>query len=243
MAKESNLNVAALGVLSNDSQIRAIYNALRKDRTECTITWSYLRFEIALIAAQGIVTFPVLVNDAPAANANERRLNISDEFQVTHWGCFIYKKPDADAIYNSILNTYPNPATFAKTGEAKALQSLYNGYLTATIDRKQIIPYFDAFNFFKVPDSQLGTTTAAIAGPVQYLQANNAYLSHEWGFVEAMPSFRLSGSVVNQLQWTPAAPADMTGTTSTNYAVMFCRGFLIQGGAQFSAKKGINQEA
>lgn len=234
--KEANLNVSALGVSSNDSQIRAIYNSLQKNRPNCTITWSFLRSEVALTATQGAITFPILVNDSPAANINERRLNIADEFQVVSWGCFLYKKPTADGIETCILNTYPNPATFAKTGEAKALQSLYNGYLTATIDRKQIIPYFDAFNFFKVPDAQLGTTTAAIAGPVQYLQANNAYLSHDWGFVESIPSFRLSGSVVNQIQWTPANAADMTGTSSTNYAVLFCRGFLIQGGATFTSK-------
>jgi hypothetical protein len=236
MKVRNNLNVGQQLVSSNDSQVRAILNAIKKDRAGCVITWSYLRSEVQLVASQGSITFPILVNDSPAANNNERRLNISDEFQVVSWGVFLYKKLTAQSIETTILNTYPNPTTFAKSGEAGALQALYNGFLTATIDRKQIIPAFDAFNFYKVPDAQLGLVSAAIAGPVTYPVPNSAYLSNEWGFCEAIPTFRLSGAVVNQIQLVPPAAQDMTGTASVNYAVLFMRGFLIQNGAQFKGK-------
>jgi hypothetical protein len=240
--KRNNLNVAAEMVSSNDSQVRAILNAVKRDRPDCVITWSYLRSEVALVASQGTIQFPILTNDSPAANNNERRLNISDEFQVVYWGVFLYKKLTAQAIETTILNTYPNPTTFSKSGESGALQALYNGFLTATINRKQIIPYFDAFNFYKVPNAQLGTVSAAIAGPATYTIANNAYLSNEWGMIDTIPSFRLSGAVVNQIQLVPPAAQDMTGTASTNYAVLFMRGFLIQNGAKFNGSKSINPD-
>lgn len=233
---KNNLNVTSELVSSNDSQIRAIYNALRRDRPDCVITWSYIRSEVLLTAATGTIKFPILVNDQPAANVNERRLNISDEFQIVQMGIFIYKKPNTSAIETCILQTYPNPFVFDKSGEAGALQALYNGFLSLTIDRKQLIPYFDAMQFFKVPDAQAGTTTAAIAGPTQYKQANSAYLDASWGLIDSIPSVRLSGSVVNEVYLAPPTSQDMSGTSSVNYAVFFARGFLIQNGAQFTSK-------
>ena len=230
-----NMNVAAEMVSSNDSQIRAIYNAIKKDRPDCVITWSFLRSEVLLTATTGVVKFPILVNDQPAANINERRLNISDEFQVVHFGIFLYKVPSGQALDEQILQTYPNPGLFSKSGESRALQALYNGYFAITINRKQIIPYYDAFQFFKIPDSQQGTTTAAIAGPLTYTIANSAYLSNKWGLDDVIPSFRFSGSVVNDLSLNANAK-DMTGTSSTNYVVFFARGFLIQNGATFTPK-------
>jgi hypothetical protein len=236
MINESELNVGALTVSSNDSQIRAIYNSIRRSRPECTITKSFLRSEVVLTATSGVIRFPILVNDTPAANVNERRLNISDEFQVVEFGIFIYKVPLGEAIDEQILQTYANSAVFSRTGEARALQALYNGFFTITLDRKQIIPYFDCLQFQKIPDSQKGTTTAAIAGPVQYLQNYSSILNSSWGLAESLPTFRFSGAIVNEVILN-ANSKDMTGTNSTNYAVFFARGFLIQNGAQFKGKK------
>lgn len=239
---KNNLNVQAANVSSNDSQIRAIYNAIRKSRPDCVVTWSYLRTEVVLTGASGVIKFPILTNDQPGANINERRLNISDEFQVIQFGIFIYKTPTGQAIDEQILQTYPNPSLFSRSGETRALQALYNGYFTITINRKQIIPYYDAMQFFKVPDSQQGTTTAAIAGPVAYTIANSSYLDEKWGINESIPTFKLSGSVVNDVSLIANAK-DMTGTTSTNTAVFFARGFLIQNGAKFNSSKRPSQSS
>jgi len=233
---KNNLNIQAANVSSNDSQTRAIYNAIRKSRPGCVITWSYLRSEVLLTTTTGVVKFPILVNDQPAANINERRLNISDEFQVIEFGIFLYKVPTGQGLDEQILQTYPNPNLFSKSGETRALQALYNGYFTVTLNRKQIIPYYDALQFFRVPDSQQGTTSAAIAGPVQYTIANSAYLHSKWGLNESLPTFRMSGAIVNDVTLNANAK-DMTGTASTNYVVFFSRGFLIQNGAQFKSEK------
>lgn len=235
MANESNLNVQQASVESSNSQYRAIFNAIRKTRENCTITWSYIRSEILLTATSGTLKFPILVNDSPAANVNERRLNISDEFQVVKFGLFIYKNPSSQVIDEQILQTYPNAALFSKSGEARALMSLYNGFFSITLDRKQVIPYLDAMQSFVVPDAQAGITTAAIAGPVVYTIANNAMLNNDYGMIEALPTFRLSGAIVNEVILNANAK-DMTGTSSSNYAVFFARGFLIQNGAQFTTK-------
>lgn len=237
--QKNNLNVAAAEVSSNDSQIRAIYNSVKRDRPQCVITWSFLRSEVQLTATSGTIRFPILVNDQPAANINEQRLNIADEFQVVKFGIFIYKVPTGQEIDEQILQTYPNPYLFSKTGEARALQALYNGYFNININRKELIPYLDCLQFYKVPTSQQGTTSAAIAGPVLYPILNSGMPDSDWGLVESIPSFRMSGAVVNQVTLNANAK-DMTGTSSVNYAVFFARGFLIQNGAQFNSQQNQN---
>lgn len=219
-------------VASGGNQLRDVYNKMRSSYPKCTVTYSYLRSEVDLSASQGPIRFPVLVNDS-APNVNERRLNIGDAFQVTSIGFLLYKTASGGNRDGQQLVTYPNPVTFSKSGESGALTSLYNGSLSITVDRKELIPSMDCLQFYRVPVAQKGVLTAATG-------TNNAYaldgFPEDWGLTEIIPTIRLSGAVVNDIVLSPSVGRDMTGTSSTNTAVLFMRGFLIQGGAQFNDK-------
>lgn len=224
-------------VNSNSSQLRAIYNSIVESGqySQDVITYSYLRSEIQLSASQGTINFPILVSDTPTANANEKRLNIGDSFQCTSMGIFIYKTPTGEAISGQNLDTFPNPITYSRGSgaESKALMSLYNGFFAITINRTEIIPAMDCYQFLNIGDAQKGVLTAASG-------TNNAYVANaffpDFGMVELLPSVPVAGNVVNQFQLTPSQSADMTGTSSTNTIVLLLRGFLIQGGAKVGQK-------
>jgi hypothetical protein len=222
--------VNRLDVANAGNSERAIYNSLIAKYGSKVVTGSYLRFEVDLTATTGTIQFPVLVNDSPNANVNERRLNVGDAFMVTKAGFYLYKIATGVDRSTAILDTFPNPILYAKVGEAPNLMSLYNGFLNFTIDRNELIPAMDMMQFLNAGVAQQGVLTAASG-------TNNAYVRNQfltgYGEVEMLPAVRLSGSLVNQITLSPAKPADMSGTASTNTAVLIVRGFLIQNGANF----------
>lgn len=218
--------------------VRNVFNSIRANYAEIeakkgkkapTITYSYLRSEVSL-GTVGSVKFPILTQDG-TPTVNERRLNITDDFVVTSLGLFIYKQASGAALGNSILYTFPNSLVFSGSSEASNLQSIYNGFLNVTIDRKEIIPAIDCMQFYEVGTAQQSVLTAATG-------TGNAYLANQYGkeagFAEVIPTFKLGGAFVNEVNLNLPASANLAGTSSTNYVALVMRGFLIQGGAQFN---------
>ena len=224
-------------VPSTASQERALYNSLTQEfGPNAVITESYLRSEVDVTGGINTIRFPILVNDQPQANVLERRLNINDAFQVTAMGLFIYKTPSGENRYEQRLQTYSNASLFSGTGEARNFQVLYNAFFSITINRKQLIPYMDAFTFQRVPDTQQGMPTiwngSAALGP-----SYSSYLKAEWGFRDVLPTYRCSGSYTNEIVLNLPATATLTGTSSANTVVLFLRGYLMQNAAQFNPSR------
>jgi hypothetical protein len=224
--------------IASGGNLRNVFNGIKQDyavkekskgKPAPTITYSYLRSEVAL-GTTGSVAFPILTQDG-TATVNERRLNISDDFVVTSLGLFIYKIASGAAVGNGILYTFPNSLVFSGSSEAANLQSIYNGSINVTVNRNEIIPALDCMQFYEVGTAQQSVLTAATGTGNSYLA--NQY-SKEAGFAEVIPTFKLSGSAVNQVTLNLPASAALAGTSSTNYVALVARGFLIQGGASFN---------
>lgn len=225
--------------IASGGNLRNVFNGIKQDyavkenqkgKAAPTITYSYLRSEVQL-ATTGSVAFPILTQDG-TPTVNERRLNITDDFVVTSLGLFIYKVTTAGtALGNAILYTFPNSLIFSGSSEAANLQSIYNGFINVTVNRNEIIPALDCQQFYEVQTAQQSVLTAATG-------TGNAYLANgytkEGGFAEVIPTFKLSGSAVNQVNLNLPASVNMSGTSSTNYIALVARGFLIQGGASFN---------
>lgn len=220
------------GVQTTD-RARAIYKSLPK-RPGVVTTQSYLRLE-QVLGTQGNINFQVLTNEG-TPNVNERRLAISDSFMITSIFIGIYKvgaaTPTNAQIAGGVLNTYPNSITYSKAGEAANLQGIYNGYLSIRVNSVVYIDSLDCFRFYRVSTAQKGVNVSAAA-------SNNAYVSEgyekgDFPFYALTPGIRLSGATKNELQVTLPTSLDLTGTSSTNYAVCYLRGFLEQNGAQFN---------
>jgi hypothetical protein len=223
--------------VGSGNQSRSIYNALKAKYPNKTVTGSYLRSEVDLSATQGSIRFPILVNDTQA-NINERRLNVGDAFMVTELGIYLYKTPTGESRAGQTLNSFPNSILFSRgTGaEAKALMQLYNGLLSIAVDRNELLPAVDLYQFYNAGVAQQGVLTAASG-------TNNAYIANSFDKsslgMDLTPSVAFAGNVVNDVVLTPAVGGDMSGTSSVNTIVLFARGFLIQGGAELVKKGGI----
>jgi len=206
---------------------RAIFNSIKK-RPGVVTTQSYLRLE-QVLGTQGNVNFDVLLNQGQA-NANEKRLAITDSFTVTSMAVMIYKQAAAGKISAAQLDTFPNPLIYAGANEASALQALYNGYLTVRVNSTIFIDSFDVYRFYRVGVAQQGVETTTT--PSVYVA--NSFDRGDYPFYSLTPGIRLSGATKNDLSLTLPESVAMAGTAgTTNRVVLYLRGFLEQNGAQF----------
>lgn len=209
---------------------RANFNAIKKRKGVVT-TQSYLRLEQTL-GTQGQVNFDVLLNQG-AANANEKRLAITDAFTITSLAIAIYKIPSGGNISSGQLDTYPNPLTYVGAGEAAALQAIYNGFLTVRVNSTIYIDSLDAYRFYRVGVAQAGVLSA-----VGSEYNASSYERGDYPFYALTPGIRLSGATKNDISLTLPQSVAMAGTAgSTNRIVCYFRGFLEQNGAQFQAAR------
>jgi len=215
------------GIIQATDRTRAVFNSLKKRKGVVT-TQSYLRLEQTL-GNTGSIQFQVLINDGQA-NANERRLAITDAFTVTSLAIVIYKQAAAGAISAGVLDTFPNPLTFNGVGEANALQAIYNGYLSVRVNSVIYIDSLDAYRFYRAGVAQRGVETTTT--PSTYVASE--YSKGDYPFYSLTPGIRLSGATKNELTLTLPESVNMAGGGgSVNRVVCYLRGFLEQNGAQF----------
>jgi len=233
-------------------------------------TQGFLRLGANVQATLNTINFNVLQNQG-TVRATERRLNVTDMFTVTHWALYLVKAggqaggggtaaTDAD-IAVARNYTYPNPYTFAtaaqgnptfiqnqaatqllaQTVESNNLYSIYNGFISVTIDREVVIDSYDAMRFLRVPMQQLGVTngtTIAAGAAVVGSQAANMWDSWEsanYGFSEVDPQFTLNGIGDNNISIQLPGALSLAGASSTNFVFLQLRGIRWQNASKLNA--------
>ena len=216
---------------------RAQYANLRRRFARASqpviITQSYLRSE-SILGTQSQINFPVLVNQN-VVSINEKRLALPDVFVITSMAISIYKVATGAPVSSGILRTYPNTAIFSGANEARNLQSLYNGFLTIRVNQTVWIDSLDVQRFYRVPVSQEGVavSTAASNNVIQ----RDGYDNGDFPWYSTTPGIELSGATKNDISVTLPESIALGGTSSTNYAVFYARGFLCQNGANFNSRR------
>jgi len=233
-------------------------------------TQGFLRLGANVQATLNTINFNVLQNQG-TVRATERRLNVTDMFTVTHWAMYLVKAggqaggggttaTDAD-IAVARNYTYPNPYTFAtaaqgnptfiqnqaaaqllaQTVESNNLYSIYNGFISVTIDREVVIDSYDTMRFLRVPMQQLGVTNGTTIAPgaaVVGSQAANMWDSWEsanYGFSEVDPQFTLNGIGDNNISIQLPGALSLAGTSSTNFVFLQLRGIRWQNASKLNA--------
>ena len=140
-----------MGKIQATDRARAVFNSIKK-RPGVVVTQSFLRLEQTL-GTTGSVNFEVLVNQG-AQSPTEKRLAITDSFSITSLAVCITKQASGGKVSAATLETFPNPLTFNGAGEAAALMSLYNGYLTARVNSTIYIDSLDIYRFYRVGVAQ-----------------------------------------------------------------------------------------
>lgn len=176
------------------------------------LTDSYLRLEQNIVAGKTQYNFPILVNNSSQTNT-EQRLNLQDSFVVAQFGFFVANPSGAtDAAY--ILQTFPDPIVFATAGAAGAMQVLYNGNISLTVNNNVLIPAWDTYRHYVVNQTQ---ASASLKGQ------NNAATD---SFYPWEPNIILVGS--NNNQFSLQIPAAVATVEPDSRIVLYARGILIQ---------------
>lgn len=174
------------------------------------LTQSTYRFEQPLVAGNTQYQFPVLVNEAVFSNT-EKRLKQQDSAIVNSLAMFVALPASAtDAAFQ--LYSYPNAFIFG--ANAAPLNALYNGNLSLAVNNDILVPNWDLFKHYHVPETQ---QTAALAAASPMDELNGA----EDCFYPVEPNLVLIGSKNNVINLT--LPAGISAVAANSRIVLIAR--------------------
>ena len=218
------------------NRTRSLINSF--ERKGVRSTQGTLRVEV-LLGSSANYTFNI--NDNQTKLATEIRLRSGDAFIPTKVGMFIRKANSAtltDSLQaTSILHTYPNTAVFTGSSEADNLESMYSSRLQITVNSVNLTETIDTLNFRRVDMAQQGL--AASSNATVNLYQRSAWQGGDYGFINYEQDICFNGQANNFANLTLSASVNNTGTTSSNYAVLYFRGVLLLNGAGVAQDKSI----
>lgn len=206
--------------------VKAISKAMRNepgfDIRKFKLTQSFLRLEQPLVTGTTNYLFPILINQAnPQIFNTEQRLNLQDTFVPAEMGVFIAPASGAtDATFK--LLTYPSP--FVLTNDV-AMTAIYNGQMQIMVNNNNLVPNWDLWRHFYVPQTQ---QTAALGAGSPTDQAD---LSTN-GFYPMEPNVAMIGS--KNIRITITLPVGLTAVDANSRLVIFMRGILAQNSTSVS---------
>ena len=151
------------------------------------LSQSYLRSE-TLLTTNAVIDFTLQTNKKVSPIVTERLLQLNDEFVITHYTVglkFVNSATPTDLEQlNSPILTYDNSTAFSGTNGAN-VATIYNSYLSFTIDRKEFVPQFPVIGFRRVPTTQQATNVGYTASVVNTL---DGFESPLFGFYPSEPT-------------------------------------------------------
>jgi len=199
---------------------KALVRGLGYSVDQAVLTQSYLRSEVALSTSIANNHLPVVVNDTQngAVRVNEKRLNLQDIFVTSELAVLI--GIGAGTSTKAKLYTYANSTDFTSTSDDD-LWSIYNGSLNLAINNQQVLPAWDVYRHWMVPQTQGGVgITAQTVFPVDQ---NNA---SDDAFYPVEPGIVMNGAANINFQLTAnGAPASIT---TNSFICVIQRGVLLQ---------------
>ena len=191
---------------------------------QAVLSQSYLRSELALSTTKTLYQFPILVNDnSSGSNFNTTNLlQLQDAFYVSHVGLF-WAKPSSSTDTTFQLVTYPNASIFSSSNTASSLYSAYNGFMSVTINNRQIIPSLDLYRFYQVPQQQQTANADYTSSAISYRDQQDGSTS---ALYPIEPGIVFSGSKQNIVQIQ--IPAALAAVETNSRIVLYFSGHLAQ---------------
>lgn len=191
---------------------------------QAVLSQGFLRLEVALSTTKTLYQFPILQNDNTngAAFNTENRLALQDAFYVSSMALF-FAKPSSSTDSSFQLVTYPNASIFSTANTATSLYNWYNASLSLTVNNRQILPSYDLYRHYSVPQQQTTSNADYTASGIAYKDQQDGSSS---AFYPIEPGWVLVGSKNNSLQVSLANA--MTAVETSSRAVIIFRGHLAQ---------------
>jgi hypothetical protein len=211
------------------------------------LSQSYLRFETAMVASSTTYKFDVLVNEtsySPTFGNTTNKLNLQDAFVANQLGVYVACTNGNSTNANEYrLLTYPTIG-LASGGagnftQALALNmlSLYNGYLSLTVNQRTVIPTWDLMRHYRVQNTQANGATAQFGGtltaytaPVHMNGEDSVNLADD-GLFPVEPNLVFAGNKKHDLTITLPKGVTALPSVPTNVEtriVIIARGILAQ---------------
>lgn len=210
-----SVNTAGQRLIYHNAKQILMDNGINPDRT--INTQSYLRLEVLATTSNNIFQFnPIQANNQ---FSTENRLVLQDSFLVAEAAVFWYipTASGSPGPSNAPLLSWPNPNLFTLANSASSAESLYNGYLTLTVNKKVVVPSWDIFRSRCVNQTQL---TAAANSPVDQLSGRDDV------FYPTEPNWLIIGSRSSFINLV--MPNAFAAVMTNSRIVVYCRGLLIQ---------------
>jgi hypothetical protein len=190
---------------------------------QAVLSQGYLRSEVALSATKTSYQFPILVNDNinGASYNTSNLLNLQDAFYVSSIGLF-FAKPSSATDTTFQLCSYPNASIFAAAA-ATSLFTWYNSSLQLIVNNRQIVPSYDLYRHYSVPQQQTTANADYTASGISYKDQQSGADS---GFYPIEPGWVLVGSKNNTL--TVNLPQSLGTVDNFSRAILIFRGHLGQ---------------
>ena len=191
---------------------------------QAVLSQGYIRTEVALSTTKTSYQFPILVNDNINGTSfnTSNLLNLQDAFYVSSFGLF-FCKPSSSTDTTFQMVTYPNASIFSTANTASSLFTWYNSSLQLVVNNRQIIPSYDLYRHYSVPQTQTTTNADYTTSGISYKDQQSGADS---GFYPVEPGWVLVGSKNNTL--TVSLPQAMTAVETNSRAILIFRGHLAQ---------------
>lgn len=197
------------------------------------LSQSYLRAETAL-GTTSIISFDVQRNNVTAPTATERLLEQNDKFVITHLGVALKQigadSPTAAQHAAARLYNWENPQVFTGTNAAN-VDTIWNGSLRFTIDRKQYIPNLDVRSFRRVPETQENTETvssgtATTPTSTYYAAGRDSFPNGLYGMWPLDPTV-ITGTQTLDIDIDLGTSIAFDDASNSVYAVLILKGYLV----------------
>lgn len=190
---------------------------------QAVLSQSYIRSEVAMNTNSTLYQFPVLVNDNfnGLVTSTSRLLNLQDAFYVSQVGVFV-AAPSSSTDTTFPLCTYPNTTQFT-TGQADALNTLYNGSLSLIVNNRQIVPAWSIDRHYFAPQQQQTTDADYTTSGINYVDQRDG---SNFGYYPVEPGWVLVGSKQNTLQIQ--LPAALSSVAANSRIIIQFLGHLAQ---------------
>lgn len=203
------------------------------------LSQSYLQAETQLTNLSSY-SFQLQRSQVSTPNVTDQLLELNDQFVITHFRIGLKYidtatnngVPSASEQLQAQVYTYTDSAVFTSTSAAAA--SVFNSFLSFTIDRKDYLPQFPCAAFYRVPTTQTGAflvtagTTGTPAATFTGNRGTNGYENGLYGYYPSEPTL-IDGRQTLDLALNLGAAVTIATAGSDPYvaAVFAVRGYLV----------------
>ena len=191
------------------------------DTSQAVLTQSYVRSEVAMSSTASNYHLPIVINDAVNGNAfaTEKRVQLQDVHVVSEMGIFVAAPTSATDV-SFPLFTYPSLTSFT-SAQYFALMALYNGTVNIQVNNQNILPNWDIYRHYFVPQTQAKVgVTAQTVFPIDQNDGST------FSFCPVEPNLLLNGAA--NINANISLPGAISSVVANSRIVVIFRTILAQ---------------